>query len=255
MQSSDRSWGMTQPGCAGGAAGRAGGVRLAACRVLRISPVLALLAISSACAYVPNYFREDGPATSTPLQSPSEADLRARYQPAGGRDLSGAVALRHESGVVRHWPLYFEDPFVDKGHGRTDQTDPLNVHRVGWEDGVAVPYNAGRFVLNTLLLPASAVVTPPVTVQESDGRISRQLLGYDHDAESLGYIWTEPNDLRPIIAQREARQAATTQPSAGSPAAPGSPTRATAPPAQAAPAPRPPQSTPETMPQMTPLPG
>jgi hypothetical protein len=49
-------------------------------------------------------------------------------------------------------------------------------------------YWRGRFLLNTVFFPVSAVVTPPWTVMESDGRLSRQALGYDHDAER----WVEP---------------------------------------------------------------
>ncbi len=86
------------------------------------------------------------------------------------------------SGVVEHGPLYFEDPFVDKGAGRTEQTDPGNVYRLGWEDWVALPYGYARHVLNLVALPVSAVVTPPWTRMESDGHLSRQILGYDHDA-------------------------------------------------------------------------
>jgi hypothetical protein len=32
------------------------------------------------------------------------------------------------------------------------------------------------------MLPVSAVVTPPCMLMESDGQLSRQALGYDHDA-------------------------------------------------------------------------
>ena len=135
------------------------------------------------CAQVPNQWQEDGPATAAEWDSPSAKDVRASHAPATQRHRDGeATPTAAQSGAVTHWPLYFEDPFVDKGHGRTDETHPFDVHRLGWEDYVALPYCLARHTANWLLLPASAVVTPPWTLMESDGRLSRQLLGYDHDA-------------------------------------------------------------------------
>lgn len=144
----------------------------------------ALILVSTlGCAHVPNHYRESGPSTTMQWESPTATDVKARFKPAEprGRDWTTATVCT-QSGVVSHWPLYFEDPFEDKGHGRTDATDPHNVYHLGWEDWVAVPYGISRFTLNWLMLPVSAVVTPPCTVMESDGVISKQLVWYDHDA-------------------------------------------------------------------------
>jgi len=86
------------------------------------------------------------------------------------------VELRPEAEGVTHGPLYFEDPFEDKGS---------EDGRFAWtgEDYLQMFYWRGRFLLNTFFFPVSAVVTPPWTIMESDGRLSRQALGYDHDAE------------------------------------------------------------------------
>jgi len=167
---------------------------------------------------VPNQFRETGPAVSSEWDSPSAADIKSRYSPAELRHRDwppATVAAR--SGAVSHWPLYFEDPFEDKGDGRTDQTNPRDVHRLGWEDYVALPYCFARFTANWLLLPVSALVTPPWTVMESDGHLSRQLLGYDHDAVPL-VPWpgwhvppVEPGAPQPAPAETEPP---TTQPAA-----------------------------------------
>jgi hypothetical protein len=35
-------------------------------------------------------------------------------------------------------------------------------------------------------MPVSLIVTPPWTVMESDGELSEQALGYDHDAQPAG---------------------------------------------------------------------
>ncbi len=155
------------------------------------------------CAYVPNWFKEDGPSVDMAWDSPSATDIKAKYQSAAPQNRGGQrITLAPSDGAVKHWPLYFEDPFIDKGHGRTDETHPRNVFHACAEDYIAMPYSPARFIGNLALLPASAIVTPPITVQESDGKLSRQLLGYDHDAESMGYIWTPPNELSPIVEDR-----------------------------------------------------
>jgi len=86
-------------------------------------------------------------------------------------------------GAVTHGPLYFEDPFEDKGS---------EDGKFAWtgEDYLQWWYWRGRFLLNAVALPVSAVVTPPWVVMVSDGRLSRQALGYDHDAER----WAKPLD-------------------------------------------------------------
>jgi len=147
---------------------------------------LAVGAALAGCAMSINHFRETGPSTEMAWDSPTTADVKARYEPGPPRHRDWeAATVAAESGVVRHWPLYTEDPFEDKGHGRTDATDPYNVYRYGWEDFVALAYCPARFTLNWLALPVSAVVTPPWTILESDGFVSRQALGYDHDARRV----------------------------------------------------------------------
>ena len=91
------------------------------------------------------------------------------------------VELRAEADGVTHGPLYFEDPFENKGS---------EDGRFAWtgEDYLQMFYWRGRFLLNTVLFPISAVVTPPWTMMESDGHLTRQALGHDHDAER----WVEP---------------------------------------------------------------
>ncbi|MCK4343432.1 MAG: hypothetical protein KAY37_17095 [Phycisphaerae bacterium] len=156
-----------------------------------------VVGLSTGCALTPNYYREDGPSVTAAWDSPTAADVKARYEPLEPRHRAwGAMTVACESGAVAHYPLYFEDPFEDKGHGRTDATQPHNVYRLGWEDWLAIPYGISRFTANWLLLPVSAVVTPPGTVMESDGRLSRQLLGYDHDALPRSNDTTPPSRKR-----------------------------------------------------------
>lgn len=145
------------------------------------------VALLAGCAHVENYWREDGPAKTVVWESVSEQDIRA-HAPASAQRERGwnEMTVASESGVVAHGPLWFEDPFVDKGSGRTpldERNTGRNEYALSWEDYVAMPYCLARHTLNWLGWPASAVVTPPWTEMESDGRLSAQALGYDHDAE------------------------------------------------------------------------
>jgi hypothetical protein len=76
---------------------------------------------------------------------------------------------------VPHYPLWWEDPFEDKGDGNC-------TFAWTWADYVAMPYSFGRYLLNTMAWPVSAVVTPPGTPMVSDGQLSPGGLGCDHDA-------------------------------------------------------------------------
>ena len=122
-----------------------------------LNSLLAVLVLVG-CAQVPNQWAEDGPATTEQWNSPTANDLRANYTPAQQRHRDWETSsLSAQPDAVTHWPLYFEDPFVDKGHGR----EGLNKYHIGWEDYVAMPYCYARFTLNWLMLPLSATVTPP----------------------------------------------------------------------------------------------
>lgn len=153
-----------------------------------------LLATACGCQLFPNFYREDGPAVTMQLDSPTAADVKARFsaREVPRRDWPATTATP-TSGIVEHYPLYMEDPFVDKGHGRTDETHPGDVYRLGWEDWVAFPYSPARFTGNWIMLPVSFLVTPACTVMESDGHVSKQALGYDHDAVPVRGGWVEGN--------------------------------------------------------------
>jgi hypothetical protein len=147
-----------------------------------MSKRVALVALAAAgglaagCGRLNNVFVADSPSVGQPLESLSAADVRGEYAPAAPREREWAKShVRSADGTVLHGPLWFEDPFEDKGTGHDG-------YYIGWEDYVAVPYGLARFTLNWLLAPASMIVTPPWTTMESDGVLSRQLLGYDHDA-------------------------------------------------------------------------
>jgi len=146
------------------------------------------LGLFAGCAVNPNQFREDGPAAGAQLESETARDVYARFQPSRlqPRDWKPNQAVV-ENGSVVHGPTYMENPFVDKGHGRTGR----NVYYIGWEDLVSALYDYPRFTVNWLGIPVSLIATPPWTPLKSDGELSRQALGYDHDAAPLAPLWWE----------------------------------------------------------------
>lgn len=164
---------------------RAAAYRLESMRLGRMALGLATAGLTIfGCAHVPNQFAEDGPASKTTLDSPTVRDTVARYQPAAARERGWPTTMTAaERGAVTHWSLYTEDPFEDKG---TDRRDGPNKYFIGWEDYVAMPYGLARHTLNVMAFPVSMVVQPPWTLMESDGELSQQALGYDHDATEAG---------------------------------------------------------------------
>lgn len=144
------------------------------------------IGMTCGCAHVENHFREDGPASSTEWNSPTAMHILAENQPAAQRRRDwDAMHTSLVSGGVTHWPVWFEDPFVDKGSGNGPFDEfgtGANEYRGGWEDYLALVYSPARQFLNLICLPGSAIVTPPWAVMESDGHVSRQILGHDHDA-------------------------------------------------------------------------
>jgi len=122
-----------------------------------------------------NPFKDDSISESQWTTPSAEGVLAASAGPSLRHLDWPPSEARIEPVGVPHWPLWWEDPFEDKGSVN-------NSFAWTYEDYVALPYGYGRFLLNTIAWPVSAVVTPPGTVEASDGYISRQALGYDHDA-------------------------------------------------------------------------
>lgn len=154
---------------------------------------LTAVSLLTGCSVTPNVYVEDGPSVTMSRNSPSAEAIYDQYQSASVRARGWeAMQVSAASTAVPHAPLYFEDPFEDKGAQAINSPDgPDNVdfgnpQKLDWEDWFAVAYNYPRFTMNWLMLPVSAVVTHPWTDMESDGRLSRQALGYDHDAARVG---------------------------------------------------------------------
>lgn len=142
-------------------------------RLMRTAFVLIALSLAAtACNQPPavNPWMDDsiGPQAWT---TPSEQGVLAAGRSPAVRQRGGPpqdLILPRSS--VPHYPLWWQDPFIDKGDGdgRFAWT---------WQDYVGMPYGLGRFILNTIAVPASVVVHPPGTSWVSDGVVEG-----DHDA-------------------------------------------------------------------------
>jgi len=137
---------------------------------------LAFLAtMVTACNQPPgvNPWRDDAIPISAADTPSMEGVLAAGHEPVFRQREMPHIAFAGQMPVVPHYPLWWEDPFEDKGDG-DDQ------FALTYADYIAMPYGLGRFLLNTVAWPVSAVVTPPGTPMVSDGRVSA---GKDHDAK------------------------------------------------------------------------
>ena len=149
----------------------------------------AFVLFATGCQLMVNPFRDELAGQQGTTTASVEGARAAMTTPTVRQRGYEPFELHAEDEGVTHGPLYFEDPFEDKGSvdGRFAWTG---------EDYLQMFYWRGRFLLNTVFFPVSAVVTPPWTVMESDGHLSRQALGYDHDAER----WVGPPADEPIDA-------------------------------------------------------
>ena len=137
--------------------------------------------------------------SSVAYQGPSE------FGHAHKRLSWSAATVHYENGSVTHWPLWFEDPFEDRGNTDVAMSDPAaerdlpdNVFAWNWVDYFHLGYGPARELVNIGGWPISAVVTPPGTLMESDGRISKGLVWYDHDAKRSDPNHREPPDMNDV---------------------------------------------------------
>jgi len=135
---------------------------------------LVLCLLAGACNSPPgiNPWRDDsiGPAAWT---TPSEQGiLAAGHEPALRHRDVPPLSAPLVAGDVPHYPLWWEDPFEDKG-------DEDGKFAWTWMDYFAFGYSYARSHLNTIAFPVSAIVTPPFTPMVSDGLVGP---GPSHDA-------------------------------------------------------------------------
>ena len=131
-----------------------------------------LMIFGTACSQPPavNPWVDDSIPASE-WSTPSRDGVLAAHRPMQMRTRKDAVEKQgpYVSRDVPHYPLYWEDPFTDKGDGD-------DLYAWTYADYLAIPYVHGRFILNTIGTPVSLIVHPPGTSMVSDGKIGR-----DHD--------------------------------------------------------------------------
>jgi hypothetical protein len=158
--------------------------------------VLALLleAGLSGCNEMMDPWSDDLPSAGDVTTASVEGARAAKVEPSQRAREAQRSRVEPQDGTVTHWPLWWEDPFVDKGS---------QDGQFAWtaEDYFAIPYGLGRNLLNTMAWPVSAAVEPPFTLMGSDGKLSRQALGYDHDAERRPEGVAPPADILDIGAE------------------------------------------------------
>jgi hypothetical protein len=171
-----------------------------ACVVAATTMITAL----SGCAHVNNPFVDSGAMVEPEMTTRSTEGYTAGAKSEDRTTIQQqrtwpASDVIRENGAVSHWPLWFEDPFEDKGNGYTpvaDRDAPDIQFAWNWVDYFHIAYGPGRMIfVNTASWPISAAVTPPGTLMESDGYISKGLLGYDHDAKRCDSATREPPDV------------------------------------------------------------
>lgn len=156
----------------------------------------------SGCAHLNDPWKDSSEVINEEMTTASTEGYQGRtqYVTKTRRDWPQETVY-HENGSVTHWPLWFEDPFEDKGNDTTveGERDPIdNRFALNWADYLHMGYGPGRMFLNIVGWPISAVVTPPGTLLESDGRLDKGLMGYDHDAKRSDPATREPPDVNVI---------------------------------------------------------
>jgi hypothetical protein len=132
----------------------------------------AIILASTACNQPPavNPWVDDSIHESA-RTTPSEAGfLAAGHQPVYRQRGFPQTDLAMANPNVPHYPLWWEDPFMDKG-------DQDGQFAWTWQDYLHMPYGLSRFILNTIGVPASAIVHPPGLPMVSDG-----VPGPNHDS-------------------------------------------------------------------------
>jgi hypothetical protein len=181
-----------------------------------------MLALLAGCGQLNNPYKDSGSAIE-PEMTTASADGFMRHEAGLNRPHQrtwSASTVAYENGAVTHWPLWFEDPFEDYGNrlkSPADRSDPDNEFAWNGLDYLGMVACPGREFVNLVGWPISAAVSPPGLLMESDGRISRGLLGYQHDAERSSAAHREPPDVVGLSREPVAAPGAASEPEAAAP--------------------------------------
>jgi len=150
-----------------------------------LAAAIACIVAAGGCNQINNPFKDSTAYAQADMTTPSAEVYLAKPQPPAlaQRNLP-ASDVYYESGLVTHWPLWFEDPFEYKGNDRTNPYDrdaPDNVFAWNAVDYFDIAYGPSRMILNAFGLTVSVFPEPPGMVMESNGRIQKWFGLYDYD--------------------------------------------------------------------------
>lgn len=166
----------------------------------------AAVLVAAGCAHINNPWVDSGSLINNEMTTPSTEGYLSRAGQSGPinqlqRSWARSEVYR-ENGAVSHWPLWFEDPFENKGNAirpAAEMDEPDREFAWNCADYLHIPYGPGRMIfVNAVGVPISAVVTPPGTLMESDGYIDKGLVWHDHDAKRSDSATREPPDVNVI---------------------------------------------------------
>jgi len=151
-----------------------------------------------------NPFKDSAPYSIEDRTTPSAIAYvdydPGKLPPIYRRDIPGSDVY-YESGLVTHWPLWFEDPFETKGNDKTDPNnrDPVdNVFAWNAVDFFDIAYGPARFALNAFGVPVSIFPEPPGMLMASDGKLHKWFGQYDYDK-----MYARPGDEPPDYNDRQ----------------------------------------------------
>ncbi|MFQ5429853.1 MAG: hypothetical protein ACE5E1_06035 [Phycisphaerae bacterium] len=170
--------------------------------LLKLEGLAFALVLVAGCSHLNNPYKDSSAAIEGDMTTASAEGYKgkAEFPPVGRRNWAAATVYL-ENGATSHWPLWFEDPFEDKGnrwHAVADCDEPDNRFVREWTDYFHMVYGPARMLLNIGAYPISMAVQPPGTLMESDGRIDARLGFYDHDAKRSNRTAREPPDVNAI---------------------------------------------------------
>src|SRR5262245_30193328 len=107
--------------------------------------VLASLSIATGCArQLNNPWVDSGAWANADMTTPSAEGFLRMHEPVARVSREWPRCNVHGfNGAVTHWPVWWEDPFVDKGNDSTDPSDRDRADTcfaVTWVDYLAIAY-------------------------------------------------------------------------------------------------------------------
>lgn len=148
-------------------------------RLARLSTATLCLAglFFSGCSQFNNPFRDEL-RHQAEVTTPSVEGIRAMEatKATPHREYAPSYMVSHDAPVL-HAPLLFESKYEELINDDGQFAWTL-------EDYWDFAYWRGRFLVNLVAVPVSMIVTPPCSIQESDGELEPNWFGELHDAKT-----------------------------------------------------------------------